>query len=450
MRKTLLILFALHAVFMVRAQEAQKAPEHPLLQTPAADGSMISPVRLDLNYALNKSVTVSTWYSFPNALASTGTMGGFAPYMLPDSFVWYGTRPDTLSPYDELSNVFINGVGAVFNPREELFDIDDDPETVTFTTDNNYTLDSVAIRGVYQRPNEFYYDEDSNQVAVRDTLYVHVIGNTDVGRWLNTNPSGDTIANWGTVEYNRFTNFPVKWARVMKIPLTQERSSDQFQIFSTALLDASGNPSPLELSGTHITAAIFTFKPGTPYTKSTDTLMWDTIAGTWNTPTGGPSIFRPRILFDQDVRDLLTHNNGLLMHSIQRYKTTWWLNTTPAVGPRYLPSRIWTNPQYPDVHFNVSSTNIGIDENGNQDLGISVYPNPSESLVSVNFTLAENSNVNVNVTNMLGQVVQVETLANATAGQQNLQFDVSNLEAGVYFINIVVNGATQTQKFVVR
>ncbi len=97
--------------------------------------------------------------------------------------------------------------------------------------------------------------------------------------------------------------------------------------------------------------------------------------------------------------------------------------------------------------INVNSTLLSVDENELVS-NLSVYPNPATVNANVVFNLTEVSNVVVNVTNTLGQTVYTENLNNVN-GNQNLEINTSNLEAGLYLVNVTVNGNVITKKITV-
>lgn len=81
------------------------------------------------------------------------------------------------------------------------------------------------------------------------------------------------------------------------------------------------------------------------------------------------------------------------------------------------------------------------------DLG-HAYPNPATSVVRFNYELSAVDNASVSVFNLLGQEV-MSTKLNSLHGQ--VAFSVADLNAGIYFCNLNVNGrSVKTEKFVVK
>ncbi len=83
---------------------------------------------------------------------------------------------------------------------------------------------------------------------------------------------------------------------------------------------------------------------------------------------------------------------------------------------------------------------------------LSAFPNPYQSQTQISYTLANTSTVSLEVLNVLGQ--QVHTLASdkQNAGIYNYQFNHEELgwAAGIYFVNLTVDGQAYSQKIVAQ
>lgn len=97
------------------------------------------------------------------------------------------------------------------------------------------------------------------------------------------------------------------------------------------------------------------------------------------------------------------------------------------------------------VRFRKSGEGVG--ENSVYNMG-HAYPNPASSVVRFNYELSTTNNVSVSIYNLLGQEVKSQHL-NGFQGQ--VSFSVADLNEGIYFCNLIVNGhAVKTEKFVVK
>ena len=105
---------------------------------------------------------------------------------------------------------------------------------------------------------------------------------------------------------------------------------------------------------------------------------------------------------------------------------------------------------YPDDRISIivkfHKSGVGVSDNSRPMTMSQAYPNPASSVVHFDYSF--DGNLTAVVYNLLGQEVLREEL-NANDGQMNLS--VANLNDGIYFCTMMVNGyAWTTQKFVVK
>ncbi len=77
------------------------------------------------------------------------------------------------------------------------------------------------------------------------------------------------------------------------------------------------------------------------------------------------------------------------------------------------------------------------------------YPNPSNGKTTAAFDLVSASNVELYLSNIFGQRVTTLAKGKFTAGSHDVDFDVSNIANGVYFMTMIAGEKTFTGKFVV-
>src|SRR6056300_1618939 len=88
-------------------------------------------------------------------------------------------------------------------------------------------------------------------------------------------------------------------------------------------------------------------------------------------------------------------------------------------------------------------TTSSVDEMDNLAKYIFIYPNPANEVAGVEMELMDRSEVTVNMVNAMGQTVLVEA-ATLDAGVQKLNLNTAELSAGLYFVNVNVNGVSKT------
>lgn len=106
----------------------------------------------------------------------------------------------------------------------------------------------------------------------------------------------------------------------------------------------------------------------------------------------------------------------------------------------------WVNKNF------LNQTVIGVSEFEvkAKNTGLTVYPNPANSNVTLNFFAAENETVTVNIMDLNGRVVKSEQLGKLNSGYVDYTMDISNLTTGVYIVNGTGNaGIKRVTKLVV-
>ncbi len=81
----------------------------------------------------------------------------------------------------------------------------------------------------------------------------------------------------------------------------------------------------------------------------------------------------------------------------------------------------------------------GIDETN--VIGLTIYPNPTNGMITIQF---EGNTGTISIVDLTGKTL------NKTAIQSNETIDISNLNAGTYFVNVDVNGLISTERVIVK
>lgn len=100
-------------------------------------------------------------------------------------------------------------------------------------------------------------------------------------------------------------------------------------------------------------------------------------------------------------------------------------------------------------NINISGT-VGIHEFENS-LGLSIYPNPTSSSSTIEFTSPKNSKVNIVVYDVTGRVIEESNLnVNAGVNSKYLVNSSNRLKSGIYFVTLVIDNNKITKKLIVE
>lgn len=79
-----------------------------------------------------------------------------------------------------------------------------------------------------------------------------------------------------------------------------------------------------------------------------------------------------------------------------------------------------------------------------------VYPNPASEIVTVNFALENADNFSIKIVDVTGKVVSQVASSNYNSGLNNVNINIANLKAGVYFVNMNSNNTFFTERLIVE
>ena len=100
----------------------------------------------------------------------------------------------------------------------------------------------------------------------------------------------------------------------------------------------------------------------------------------------------------------------------------------------------------------ILSERVGVDEIANAN-GIQLFqnvPNPANGTTMFRFEMLQARSVIFEIRDLQGRTVDVMDRGTLPAGAHQIQYDVTNLNAGVYTYSLVADGMRMTKKFIVR
>lgn len=93
------------------------------------------------------------------------------------------------------------------------------------------------------------------------------------------------------------------------------------------------------------------------------------------------------------------------------------------------------------------SSTTGLEESNDLN-DITIYPNPSNGIISIITGLTKDSGVKINIYNTLGQIVKSAEMKSGNVGK--VDFDLSNNNNGVYFVEIKTKSAVVTRRLILK
>jgi PKD repeat protein len=136
-------------------------------------------------------------------------------------------------------------------------------------------------------------------------------------------------------------------------------------------------------------------------------------------------------------------------------------DTSTAMNPEYTYSIIGTYTVKLIVYsangndtitktINVINNNQGVAEIKNAIAAMSLYPNPSNGEVNLDFTLNQSSTIVVRIMEISGKKVMVkENNEILNDGNHHVGFDASALTNGIYFVSIHTENGTKTKRLII-
>lgn len=93
------------------------------------------------------------------------------------------------------------------------------------------------------------------------------------------------------------------------------------------------------------------------------------------------------------------------------------------------------------------SSSVAVNELLNREVAVSVFPNPADDKLSIRFNESVQGTATVNIIDINGKLVSSENIASVSNG--TFSFDTSNLENGIYNVQIQNGGVSHVQRVIV-
>ncbi len=391
--------------------QAEQAKKQALNLKAKAAGGIISQRMSHTDVAVDQFGTLLSNYIAPIFQDSTVSQDFGTP--APISRYAYGATFDLTSPVFSL-------IG------QDLFDAGD-----------TYYIDTVYVGGIYDMVNP----TSANDSLIVDVVFGDPAGANFVDNWgfpANTWTNQPTRANFLAMDWtgnpaqgfqgnvNAGNSITVKKGLV---------ANDTNNVYHKFAMPAAVKINPGQAFGFLVRyKSGETFLPGAIYFSGSGGTTTATMNSFRVLTSGSASSSDDNAYFFEEF-SLGTPSNGFSgpQLSTSRYDITRPTSHSPQGG----------SGAYFDVWAHGNST-FELNENTNNN--VKIYPNPTTG--SVNLALAQGGNYQIEVVNMIGQVVYSETVS--INGNETLNRDFSELNKGIYLVNVSSDNFSNTTKLTIQ
>jgi hypothetical protein len=340
----------------------------------------------------------------------------------------------------ELGNYTVTVVNESYDcPYTETISISgiENPDVEPVTSCRN----EVANLYASSENNITWYDADNNIVGQGESFQTPML-TEDAVYYVGSSISSYNTApesHQGDNEYssNEDSNGYILFDAINDFTLSSvEVYTNEPGLRTIVLWDESGNivDSHTEDVGfsdnePHIISLDFNIPQGNNYKLGTDSTSNQT-----NFDMQNPLLKRTEggLEYPYIINELVSINDSPYGQDWYYYFYNWTINVEP-LECQAIPVPI-TVEDCASINDNISAVNI--------------YPNPSNGMVNLELSLKQESVINVELINVVGEVVYAETIGKGK--ELNKTFDWSKISSGIYTVNIVSNGQTKIEKIIIK
>ncbi len=410
-----------------------------------------------------RAETLSGQYNYVSSYGETQMIGEATTYVR-----WLTEDTNALTIYNDGTSGrgFIHTMGSVFDPKDSSFQITGQPVLTRF---NPYTVDTIRWVQFYVRNADSmqriqFRDSvmqdtvkvatfDTFNIEIVDTLYVQyfnfqglgfasIVGGTNLFGYPNpTTYRANTLLNTSAIATDTI---------LFRTGDGDSVDRNAGSLYSRLTGVVPSNFRSLSTSAAQVNANVVGFclvfknmkKPAL-----NDTFM------NWGDPNHRSQIN------GYGVRAHYWENIAVVSETPYRYNNTFWTPSVLRNGVRtsngwqsYYPTSIYTTSTMLGYWIDITTENASVEALKNGVAALKVFPNPSNQgqEVAVNFELNNNAKVNVELTDINGRVLNVQSFENMNRGINEVRFATSELAAGMYVVSVKSNIGTQTSKFIIR
>ena len=397
-----------------------------------------------------RAETLSGQYNYVSSYGETQMIGEATTYVR-----WLSEDTNALTIYTDGTSGrnYIHTMGSVFDPKDSSYQITGQPVLTRF---NPYSVDTIRWLQFYVRnadSMEKIQGTDTLTVEIVDTLFVQyfnfqglgfasVVGGTNLFGYPNpTTYRAATLLNSSALNTD-----------TILFRTGDGDSVDRFagSLFSSLTGVVPPNFNSLSTNAAQLNANVVGFSlvfKNMQKPAFNDTFM------NWSEPTHRSNIN------GYGVRAHYWENVAVVSETPYRYNNTFWTPSVLRNGIRtsngwqsYYPTSIYTTSTLLGYWIDITTQNASVEALKNGVADLKVFPNPSNQgdNVVVNFELNDNASVNVEVMDINGRVVAVQSNDMMNRGINEVQISTSTFAPGIYMVNVKSSVGAKTAKFIVR
>jgi hypothetical protein len=161
-----------------------------------------------------------------------------------------------------------------------------------------------------------------------------------------------------------------------------------------------------------------------------------------------------------------TLTDVLRVHVVEDYVDNYTLGGVPNTINYYSDIYLWYKPgthfpvlAFTDLTSDISSNQygvyhypgtVGIDEQENKNISVTVMPNPASQMANVTLNLLKQENVHIALVNALGQTVVSLEETTLQPGTHQLPLNIQALPGGIYFVNVKTENGISNQRLLIQ
>lgn len=451
MKKLIFTIASLAAFTGVAVAQKMPVPNEPKI-------NVANDVQKHKSNHANK-INISDWYVNTDMAAGTNVGSSLTSTF---TFMYADTNAKLMYQSGQIGHPTWMSIGHVMDPKDDVISQTSNP-LIQLSKFVEYDFDSIRFPFAYTRHVDSLSDGMGGMIPVVDTLYVYYFKGTNIVKTSFTGGNKDmtSLVRYDHANKTARTFFAVDTILLTKDDSTGISNSGGFESSFTIKVLSLAPPVPMHVSvnngldTNNLVGATLVFKSAVPTITNggADTialLMQQDPANFPNQKRGNAWGFR----YLRNSNDQTSWINPKYFNCSQFMPSWNGYGQNSSWNGVYVSGNAFISDLFLDIDFHLTTTtnNVGIADIKNDEFAMSqVYPNPARSSEKavVAFNLTKNAQVSVSIFNLVGQEVKAGFSKSFESGPHAEFVDLTGLKAGVYFVNMTVNGSSISKKLTV-